>query len=49
MKGVLLIGGNGFIGQALARALGARGETVTVLSRRPPPARWPACAGSPAT
>ncbi|MDD3528641.1 MAG: NAD-dependent epimerase/dehydratase family protein [Gallionellaceae bacterium] len=36
MKGVLLIGGNGFIGQALARALAARGEAVTVLSRRPP-------------
>jgi UDP-glucose 4-epimerase len=36
-KATLLIGGNGFIGQALARRLAERGETVTVLCRRRPP------------
>lgn len=33
---ILLIGGNGFIGQALARRLASRGHNVTILSRRPP-------------
>lgn len=37
----LLIGGNGFIGQALARRLAGRGEAVTVLSRRRPAAVIP--------
>lgn len=35
MKSVLLTGGTGFIGQSLTRALLARGDRVTVLSRDP--------------
>jgi UDP-glucose 4-epimerase len=35
-ESTLLIGGNGFIGQALARSLAARDQAVTVLSRRRP-------------
>ena len=35
---IVLAGGSGFLGQALARALAARGCEVTVLSRHPRPA-----------
>ncbi|HRI71872.1 MAG TPA: NAD-dependent epimerase/dehydratase family protein, partial [Polyangium sp.] len=35
VKSVLLTGGTGFIGQSLTRALLARGDRVTVLSRDP--------------
>jgi uncharacterized protein len=38
-KHVLITGGSGFIGRALARALLARGDSVTVLSRAPRAAR----------
>ncbi|HMJ13042.1 MAG TPA: NAD-dependent epimerase/dehydratase family protein, partial [Polyangiaceae bacterium] len=35
MKRVLISGGTGFIGKHLVQALLARGDAVTVLSRRP--------------
>ncbi|MBZ2172385.1 TIGR01777 family oxidoreductase [Nitratidesulfovibrio sp. SRB-5] len=38
---VAILGGTGFIGSALARALLARGDMVTVLSRAPRPAPAP--------
>lgn len=40
MKRVLITGGSGFIGRALARALTARGDHVTVLTRNVKKTRW---------
>ena len=36
---ILAIGGNGFIGHNLVKEMVARGHDVTVLGRRPEPAR----------
>jgi UDP-glucose 4-epimerase len=37
MSGILLVGGTGFIGRALAESLAAEGREVHVLSRKPAP------------
>ena len=34
-SGILLVGGSGFIGRALAASLAAEGREVHVLSRKP--------------
>lgn len=38
-KHIIIGGGSGFVGQALTRALRARGDRVTLISRSPGPAR----------